>query len=96
MSLSLALHYIATHPRHQRRGAASMLLAEGVRRADEAGLDVFLQASTEGLHIYEKFGFEPVRTDRLDLAEFGVDKVEVRTCMKRWPNNNNDNNKRFL
>lgn len=60
-----------------------MLLTKGAVRADEAGLDTFLQASAEGLHVYERFGFVPVRTDRLDLAEFGVDKVEVRTCMGR-------------
>ena len=53
--------------------------------ADEAGLDTYLQASTDGLKLYKKFGFEEVRTDRLDLKEFGVDKLEVRTCMKRRP-----------
>ncbi|GAB7348419.1 hypothetical protein MBLNU459_g6846t2 [Dothideomycetes sp. NU459] len=33
-------------------------------------------ASSAGFHVYERFGFKAMRTDYLDLAELGVDRVE--------------------
>lgn len=79
------LHYMATPPKHQRRGAASLLLQRGAKKADEAGLDTFLQASVEGLPGYIKAGFQAIMTTSLDLSEFGVKKIEIRTGMRRPP-----------
>ncbi|KAL1306926.1 hypothetical protein AAFC00_005569 [Neodothiora populina] len=78
------LHFIATHPKYQRRGAATLLLRKGAEKADEAGgLDIFLQASAEGLPLYVKAGYEVLETHSLDLSSFDVNKVEIRQCMKR-------------
>lgn len=60
-----------------------MLLNKGNERADEAGLDLYLQASEKGLRAYEKSGYRIVQTDSIDLGEFGVERTETRYCMRR-------------
>ncbi|KAI4725120.1 hypothetical protein E4T49_07145 [Aureobasidium sp. EXF-10728] len=77
------LSYLATHPSQRRRGAAHMLLEKGTKKADEAGLDMYLQASLMGAELYKKFGFEVVSVEDIDLSQWGVDKVDTRTYMKR-------------
>ncbi|KAI5206626.1 hypothetical protein E4T38_03670 [Aureobasidium subglaciale] len=77
------LAYLATHPMHRKRGAARMLLEKGTKAADEAGLDMYLQASPVGVGVYQKFGFEVVSVEDIDLNPYGVDKVDTRTYMKR-------------
>lgn len=74
---------MATHPKRQRCGAVTLLLQRGADEADRAGLDTFLQASEEGLQAYRKAGFEVMKTNSLDLSKFGVNKVEIRRCMRR-------------
>ena len=60
-----------------------MLLEKGTQKADEAGLDMYLQASPVGAKLYKKFGFKIVSVEELDLSQYGVDKVDTRTYMKR-------------
>ncbi|THW87287.1 hypothetical protein D6D18_07352 [Aureobasidium pullulans] len=67
------LAYLATLPEHRKRGAAHMLLERGTNKADEAGLDMYLQASPEGARLYKKFGFEEKQYEDVDLKPFGVD-----------------------
>ncbi|GAB7351135.1 hypothetical protein MBLNU459_g1592t1 [Dothideomycetes sp. NU459] len=42
------LKTLATHPSHQGRGAGSMLIGWGLDRADEDGLEAYLEASPTG------------------------------------------------
>ncbi|KAI4854506.1 hypothetical protein E4T44_00127 [Aureobasidium sp. EXF-8845] len=77
------LTYLATHPAYRRRGAAHMLLEKGMQKADEAGLDMYLQASLMGAPLYKKFGFEVMSMQEIDLSQWGVDQVETRTYMSR-------------
>lgn len=51
----------------QRRGIGALLMTEGLRRADEDGWIVYVNASAAGKGLYEKSGFRTV----LD-SEFGV------------------------
>ncbi|WP_035700153.1 GNAT family N-acetyltransferase, partial [Glycomyces tenuis] len=54
----LYLHSIAVDPRRRGRGAGAALLAERLRLADEAGMPVYLEASTErSARLYERSGF---------------------------------------
>jgi hypothetical protein len=48
---------IFTDPKHQRRGAGSMLVKWGVDKADEMGVETCLEATLFGRRVYEKFGF---------------------------------------
>jgi GNAT superfamily N-acetyltransferase len=48
---------MCTHPKHRRRGAASIMLQWGVDRADELNCEIFVEASTHGAQVYRTFGF---------------------------------------
>lgn len=68
---------LATHPDHQRRGAGSLLLQWAADKADELGMEVFIEASPLGRHLYSKFGFETVKETLFKGAPFGVDVDEL-------------------
>ena len=59
---SIALHsvldIIFTDPKHQHRGAGSKLVKWGVDRADEMGVEVFLESTRYARHMYEQHGFK--------------------------------------
>lgn len=57
------LEIICTSPQYQGKGAAGQLLRWGIERSDEDGTETYLEASPDGLPIYQRFGFEEV--DRL-------------------------------
>jgi GNAT superfamily N-acetyltransferase len=79
------LTVVVTHPDHQLRGAASMLVRWGTDEADKRGIISVLQASQMGLGCYLKNGFEIVREVEMDLKPFGVDEIEIRRGMIRRP-----------
>lgn len=51
------LHLAFTASEHRRKGVASKYLQWGVDKADELGLESYLEASTLGAPAYRKFGF---------------------------------------
>ena len=53
----LALEMLFTHPQHRNRGAGSLLVERGIRKADELGLEAYVEASLMGKSVYEKHGF---------------------------------------
>ena len=59
------LEIIATHPAHEGRGFASLLLRWGLQKADDEGLPVFLSASPTGRVVYERRGFRVVGMEDL-------------------------------
>jgi len=58
------LEIVATHPKFQGQGAGKLMLAYGCDKADEQGLESYLEASPEAVSLYEKYAFKEV--DRLD------------------------------
>lgn len=50
--------FVGTDPRYMGRGAASMLTKWGIKRADSAGLPVYLEATLEAVSMYRKLGFQ--------------------------------------
>ncbi|PYH49181.1 GNAT family N-acetyltransferase [Aspergillus saccharolyticus JOP 1030-1] len=62
------LDMLVTHPAHQRRGAATMLVRWGCNLADETGMSVYIDATRAGAPVYEMMGFVVVRED----AEAGL------------------------
>lgn len=76
---------LATHPEHQHRGAASMLMDELIAEADALGLEIYCEATRTGRAMYEKYGFVAVKTLVFDPAEYGVKGlgVETQTVMVR-------------
>ena len=55
--LPLDLNIMFTHPEYRGRGVGDLLMAWGVRKADDLGYEMWLNASELGLHLYKKHGF---------------------------------------
>jgi GNAT superfamily N-acetyltransferase len=68
------LDTLVTRPEHERRGAGSLLVRWGCEKADEAGVEAYLEASKMGAPMYARHGFEPVREVELDLTRWGGDE----------------------
>lgn len=65
------LESLFTHPSYQRRGAAKALLQRCIQEADMLGLVSYLEASQDGQPLYEKCGFEAIRTHTFEAEKFG-------------------------
>ncbi|KAK1811872.1 hypothetical protein LTR12_013770 [Friedmanniomyces endolithicus] len=58
------LEMLATDPKYQGQGAGSQLMRWGLERADQEGVEAYLEASPDAVRLYEHFGFrEAARTD---------------------------------
>ncbi|TVY55155.1 hypothetical protein LCER1_G004432 [Lachnellula cervina] len=64
------LYVLVVSPEYQRQGIGSLLLAEGLGKVDELGLQCVLGASPEGVELYRRFGFEEVAARELKLWEY--------------------------
>ncbi|HEX2570401.1 MAG TPA: GNAT family N-acetyltransferase [Polyangia bacterium] len=61
----LSIHYVATETSHRRRGLASRLMLAVMAAARDEGLrSATLQASADGLPVWERLGFRRVATLR--------------------------------
>jgi GNAT superfamily N-acetyltransferase len=69
------LDTLVTLPQHERRGAGSMLVRWGCEKADEAGVEAYLEASLVGAPLYARHGFEGREEIELDLRKYGGDEV---------------------
>ena len=66
---------LVTLPQHERKGAGSMLVRWGTQRADEAGVEAYLEASPMGAPMYARHGFEPMKKVALDLTKYEGEEV---------------------
>jgi GNAT superfamily N-acetyltransferase len=62
-------------PAYQRRGIASALLKWGLEESDRLGLPIYLEATEEGMPVYERYGFETVKAVEFDGRPYGADIV---------------------
>lgn len=76
---------LTTDPEHERKGAGRLLLRWGCERADQEGLDCFLDATEAGKPLYERFGFVVQKVNALDLGQFGCEGVARTWSMIRRP-----------
>ncbi|KAI1374519.1 hypothetical protein F4677DRAFT_447156 [Hypoxylon crocopeplum] len=53
----LLISYCFVHSAHRNRGAASLMLQWGTKKADELGLDAFVESTEMARSAYEKHGF---------------------------------------
>jgi ribosomal protein S18 acetylase RimI-like enzyme len=74
-------------PECQRQGIGSILLEDGLKEADELGLQSVLGASTEGLGLYKKHGFVEFKQMSLNLWEYegGEGMGVVDHCIMHRP-----------
>jgi GNAT superfamily N-acetyltransferase len=73
------LESLFTHPDHQGKGVGKALLQRCIQDAEALGLVAYLEATEEGLPLYEKSGFESIRTNIFDAKEFGVEGTHQYT-----------------
>lgn len=66
------LDVLVVHPNHQRRGIGRQLIQWGLDEADKLGLITYLEASAEGVRLYESTGFEKVKEVFMNLTPFGA------------------------
>ncbi|KAH8684044.1 acyl-CoA N-acyltransferase [Ilyonectria robusta] len=59
------LNIIFTHPDYRRQGVADMMLTWGKRKADEMGVEMWLDATEYGVPVYKKHGFVVVNENKL-------------------------------
>lgn len=70
---SLGLSFIGTDPRHERRGAASMLIQWGLENSKRDNIPVALESTQAAWPLYEKLGFHAETTISMALERFGDD-----------------------
>ncbi|KAH7121841.1 acyl-CoA N-acyltransferase [Dactylonectria estremocensis] len=59
------LNILFTHPDYRRRGVADLMLAWGIQRADEMGVEMWLDSTACGVPVYLKHGFLVVNENRV-------------------------------
>ena len=82
-SYMIGLHWLATRPRHGRRGAGCTLLNWGIDQADLLGLEIYAEASPMILAsgTAGSFGFHAVDSFTINLEKLG--KQQSAKC--KWP-----------
>jgi len=72
-----------TAPAHQRRGAGKMLIQRALEMADGRGIKVTVgQGSEDGIGLYRKCGYVPVKEFWMDLRGYRGGGGEVP--MRQW------------
>lgn len=77
------LEFLATDPQHQGRGIGKIMLKYGLDELDRRGngAKAFLEATPFAIPIYKKYGFEPLGSIDVPLAEFGVGDTGLYQCI---------------
>ena len=57
---------MAVHPDHQHRGVGTMLMEWGIRHIDGRNLESFIEATTAGRRLYEKFRYRVLICNVID------------------------------
>ncbi|KAG8624122.1 hypothetical protein KVT40_009098 [Elsinoe batatas] len=82
----LYLKSICTHPDHQRKGVGKVMMRWGLRKADELGVPMYLEASEAGRRLYEQSGFVERGYLDWDASRFeGVEDRFLNLAMLREP-----------
>ncbi|OTB01477.1 hypothetical protein M426DRAFT_266209 [Hypoxylon sp. CI-4A] len=90
LSITSFISYCFVHSAHRRRGAASLMLEWGTRKADELGLEAFVESTEMGRKAYEKHGFRTFHEFDLDVRsedaseEFEASRQKYGCPMRVW------------
>lgn len=77
------LSILAVHPDHQRRGLGALQLKYGLDKADEMGVQSYLESSPKGKGLYAKYGFKEEGTMKFDARDYGRAEDVPHTYMVR-------------
>lgn len=70
---------MAVHPAHRLCGIGSLLMKAGTKKADQLDLECWLEGSSMGKPLYEKFGFQSLLKVAFDTEVPGASD-EWRKC----------------
>ncbi|MCJ1336726.1 hypothetical protein MMC09_002004 [Bachmanniomyces sp. S44760] len=89
------LSFIATHPSHERLGAATALITWGLERSKRERIPVVLESTWNAVALYERLGFRAERVISMVLGGAGgggggvegegEGKVYEEICFVFWP-----------
>lgn len=79
------LHMLQTDPKHQKRGAGSMLVQHVADEAAKLGLPVFIEGNEAGRPLYHKCGFEDIEQLKVDMRPFGGPGFHESWSMRKNP-----------
>ncbi|KAI1416838.1 acyl-CoA N-acyltransferase [Hypoxylon sp. FL1857] len=86
----LLISYCFVHSAHRNRGVASLMLKWGTDKADELGLEAFVESTDIGRKAYEKAGFKVIDELNLDAhtdapnEEFNASREKFGCPMHAW------------
>ncbi|KAJ5290999.1 hypothetical protein N7478_000250 [Penicillium angulare] len=63
----MSLGSLFTAPQYRRKGLGNLLMEWGVKKADEMGLDIWVEAAPSAVPFYERHGLLKVKTVDVDL-----------------------------
>lgn len=81
------LEIVGTAPKFQRQGAGSKLIKHGCERADEQGVQAFLEAAPDALPLYLRLGFHTAASMHtlIKCEQFPEGDMYTETFMIREP-----------
>jgi len=79
----MTLRILATHPKHHRKGAGSLLLRQGLEKADRLNLPVYLDSARSGKALYERHDFVVTSDFPFDARQYGGRSEGKHWCMVR-------------
>jgi GNAT superfamily N-acetyltransferase len=81
----IALEYMAVAPEHQRKGIATLLLKSGLVQTDTAGITTYISSTIMARRLYEKNGFQAVRTVTYKVSETDPNSEDLTAFYLRHP-----------
>ena len=72
-------------PQYQRKGLGSLLLAEGLALVDRDGARTYIEASPNGLQLYQRYGWKLIDEILMDMTPYGGNDVASEKLMMRAP-----------
>lgn len=85
MKMNPVLATLNTDPRHNRRGAATLLLRWGLEEAQKRELPVYLHSSLQGHDLYLKHGFRDLEELVTDFSQWGLEERNYNWAMIKEP-----------
>ena len=68
----IVLHMLFTDPKHQGRGAGTMLVNWGLEEARKRTFPIYLESSDMGHNLYIKVGFRDLELFEVDMSKWGA------------------------
>lgn len=79
------LSILAVSPQYQRKGLGSLLISEGLALVDRDGARTYIEASPNGLQLYQRHGWKLIDEIQMDMTRYGGNDVASEKLLIRAP-----------